>query len=606
MKKRTLKILTIILMVIIVFIILIVFDGLHRGTSTQEMSLNTLKNMIHNRSIINIEIYGNIAKVIHLGDSNLQGNVHMVVLPSYYNDWIHSCLQKGIKVIIKGNQSPISTKELLFSVTQSLMSVIYYLVFIRFIFSGSMLGGKQNELIKTNVSFNDIAGMKKEKEEVIELIDFLRNNEKYKKLGCRIPKGLLLSGPPGNGKTLFAKAIAGESGVNFIATSAASFIQIYVGTGPKAIKELFETARKNAPCVIFIDEMDSLGRRDGLRGGGGDSETSKTINQFLAEMDGVVANTGVLVIGATNNPDAIDPAALRSGRFDRTVTVSNPDYYERSLVLQLYLNRTPKDYSVNIDLLAKNTAGLSRADLESLVNESKILAVRNKRNYINIQDLRNSLDRVLFGLPGTIIEKDKELRNTAYHESGHAFIQYFYRAVLKKIYKLTIIPHGRALGFLMPENSDQQSVSKAQIEAEIQVCLAGRLAEEIFFGNENVTSGCSSDLSQARSKAEHYVLYGMSDYGFASTTKVSEIRSEQEKTKIQEEVKILIDKMEKKTREIMLKNKDMIEKIALRLLEEETLTGEQISNIVENKKLLPVLSSISKAVNFDFLGDLKI
>jgi len=605
MKKRTLKILTIILMVVIVFIILIVFDGLHKGIATQEMSLNTLKNMINNRSIINIEIYGNIAKVIHLGDSNLQGNVHMVVLPSYYNDWIHACIKSGIKVIIKGNQSPVSTKELLFSVTQSLMSVIYYLVFIRFIFSGNMLGGKQNELIKTNVSFNDIAGMKKEKEEVIELIDFLRNNEKYKNLGCRIPKGLLLSGPPGNGKTLFAKAIAGESGVNFIAASAASFIQIYVGTGPKAIKELFETARKNAPCVIFIDEMDSLGRRDELRGGGGDSETSKTINQFLAEMDGVVANTGILVIGATNNPDSIDPAALRSGRFDRTVVVSHPDYYERSLVLQLYLNRTPKDYSVNIDLLAKNTAGLSRADLESLVNESKILAVRNNRNFINIQDLRNSLDRVLFGLPGTIIEKDKELRNTAYHESGHAFIQYFYRSVLKKIYKLTIIPHGKALGFLMPENSDKKSITKAQIEADIQVCLAGRLAEEIFFGSENVTSGCSSDLSQARSKAEHYVLYGMSNYGFSSTTNVSEIRSEQEKTKIQEEVKILIDKMENKTREIMLENKNVIEKIALRLLEEETLTGEQISDIIENRKLLPMLFSISKAVNLDFLSIIK-
>ena len=599
MSKKTIKILIIILIVVITIAILSVVDSYTADQGhVRDVSLNTFRDSIINKSFSDVKIYGNRAEGYvfpHLINDATREGVQSTHLPQHFDNWVNLLLNRGIPVTIK-NMDKIDPISFLLNALSGLFSFIIYIFFLRMLIAPSF-SRRSFQFVKTNITFADVAGMETTKNEVKEIIDFLKNKDKYAVLNCRTPKGLLISGPPGNGKTLLAKAISGESGVNFIATSASSFIEIYVGTGPKAVRELFDAARKNAPCVIFIDELDSLGRRDNAYGGGA-GETTKTINQFLAEMDGIISNAGIVVVGATNHPDMIDPAALRSGRFDRRIVVSNPDYKERLLVLKLYFSNIPLDHSVNIDKIARNTAGFSRADLENFTNEAKIIAIRNGCSFINADHCKDAFDKLIFGLPGDKTDQKKELEKTAFHEAGHAFMFYIHHKIVGKIYKATIIPHGMALGFVMPENNDKKSKTKAWCEAEIQICFAGRIAEEMFLGKENITSGCSGDLDQARREAEHYVVFGMSEtYGFSFMSQNQRLWSEKESSLIRDIVSKLMIDMENQTREIMLKNRDRIEKLALRLLEEETLTGEQIIDILENKIFLPERRHMISAVN---------
>lgn len=607
--KRWIKILIIFIMVLITIGIISVLGSYSNTEQFTEVNLNEFRDLILKKSFSEISISGATAEGIV--NANIVGNntPNMFAnLPiNNTDDWINLMIQKDIPVKIKSYGEKISILSSVMNIIGSILGTIVYFLFLMYMFSGNGITSKKHEFVRSNVTFLDVAGMKVIKQEVQEVIDFLKYPKKYEALNCKTPKGIMLSGSPGNGKTLIAKAIAGESGVNFIATSAASFIEIFVGTGPKAIKELFQAARKNTPCVVFIDEMDSLGSRSNYAHGGG-SEQNKTINQFLAEMDGLTNNSGILVIGATNDPSSIDPAALRSGRFDRHLSVSNPDYQERLLVLDLYCKSIPLDHSVCLDLLAKNTAGFSRADLANMINEAKIYAVRQHKKYVTSEHFKNAFDRICFGLPGDKIV-DEALKNTAYHEAGHAFMYYYYaydsvdksKKILGLIYKATIIPYstpqGQSLGFVMPENNDRKSVSKIYTEANIQVCFAGRIAEEMYFGLNNVTTGCSSDLQQAREMAERYVVMGSSTkYKLKFITKNKEIMSEGQKEELNNVINELMNDMEDKARQIMSDNKKSIERLALRLLEEETLTGQQIVDILEETIFLPVKYQVQSSI----------
>jgi cell division protease FtsH len=557
-----------------------------------DITLNNFRDLIMNKSITSVKLYGRTAEGLS------KDGMIKTILPERISDWVNLMIQKDVSVSIKQLAEKTDIVMIILSMLNAVIQTAAYFFFMRLLFGGNLLTSRTHQFVKSTTTFKDVAGMESIKNEVREVVDFLKNREKYEELNCRTPKGILISGPPGNGKTLIAKAIAGEVGINFIAASASSFIEIFVGTGPKAIRELFDAARKNAPCVIFIDEMDSLGKRnEGF--GGGASEQNKTINQFLAEMDGVVPNQGILIIGATNNKDAIDPAALRSGRFDRHLTISNPSYKERVLVLDLYCRQVPLDHSVSLHYLANSTFGFSRADLENLVNEAKILAVREKKKYVNREHFKEALNKMYFGLPGEKPEINDELKNTAYHEAGHAYFYYIYRHLLGKIYRATLTPYGNSLGHVMLENSDKKMKGKDALEADIQVALAGRLAEEIFFGIGNATMGCSSDLQNARKTAENYILFGLHEkYGMTFISTHKELMSEKEKSMLKDAVDDLINEMEKKTRDIMKNNKHHIANIAERLLIDDNLSGDQIADIVEKNTLLPIVRKVSSVISF--------
>ncbi|HEX5279767.1 MAG TPA: ATP-dependent zinc metalloprotease FtsH [Micropepsaceae bacterium] len=449
------------------------------------------------------------------------------------------------------------------------------------------------------VTFEDVAGVDEAKEDLVEIVDFLKDPQKFQKLGGRIPKGVLLVGPPGTGKTLLARAIAGEANVPFFTISGSDFVEMFVGVGASRVRDMFEQAKKNAPCIVFIDEIDAVGRHRGAGLGGGNDEREQTLNQLLVEMDGFEANEGVILIAATNRPDVLDPALLRPGRFDRQIVVPNPDLSGREKILKVHMRKVPLSPDVDAKIIARGTPGFSGADLANLVNEAALLAARRGKRLVTRNEFEDAKDKVMMGAERrTLAMTDDEKKLTAYHEGGHALVAL---SVVGSdpIHKATIIPRGRALGMVMrlPER-DQLSLTRQKLYADLQVAFGGRIAEELIFGYDRVTTGAQSDIEMATRMARAMVTrFGMSDelgpiaYGenqeevflghsVSRTQNVSEATAQ----KIDSEVRRIIEDTYLRAKQILQDHLDDLHTVAKGLLEYETLTGDEIKALLRGER----------------------
>ncbi len=470
--------------------------------------------------------------------------------------------------------------------------------------SGKAMGfGKSKAKLLTEhsgrITFDDVAGVDEAKQDLEEIVEFLRNPQKFQRLGGKIPHGVLLVGPPGTGKTLLARSVAGEANVPFFTISGSDFVEMFVGVGASRVRDMFEQAKKNAPCIIFIDEIDAVGRHRGAGLGGGNDEREQTLNQLLVEMDGFEANEGIILIAATNRPDVLDPALLRPGRFDRQVVVPNPDIIGREKILKVHVRKVPLAPNVDLKVLARGTPGFSGADLMNLVNEAALLAARRNKRLVTMAEFEDAKDKVMMGAERrntAMTQAEKEL--TAYHEAGHAIVAINVPSA-DPVHKATIIPRGRALGMVMqlPEG-DRYSMSYKWMISRLAIMMGGRVAEEIKFGKENITSGASSDIEQATKLARAMVTqWGFSDqlgrvaYGenqqevflghsVAQQKNVSEATAQ----KIDIEIRRLIDEAYDTATKILTRKKKDWETLAQGLLEYETLTGHEITDLIAGKK----------------------
>lgn len=446
------------------------------------------------------------------------------------------------------------------------------------------------------VTFSDVAGIDEAKEELEEIVEFLKDPKKFTRLGGRIPKGVLLMGPPGTGKTLLARAIAGEAGVPFFSISGSDFVEMFVGVGASRVRDLFVQGKKNAPCIIFIDEIDAVGRHRGAGLGGGHDEREQTLNQLLVEMDGFESNEGVILISATNRPDVLDPALLRPGRFDRQVVVYLPDIVGREKILKVHMRKTPIGPDVNPHILAKGTPGFSGADLENLVNEAALLAAKRNREKVEMNDFEEAKDKVYMGLERkSKVIKEEDRKTTAYHEGGHALVARFLPGT-DAVNKITIIPRGRAAGitWFLPEERDFKY--KDQLESELAVAFGGRVAEEIVFGR--ISTGAANDIKQATELAEKMVRsWGMSDaLGPLSYAKneehiflgreIAQHRDYSEETarKIDDEMHTLINNAYSSAKKVLQENMDILHKLAELLLEKETVLGNELDDLITSRR----------------------
>ena len=451
------------------------------------------------------------------------------------------------------------------------------------------------------VTFDDVAGIDEAKQELEEIVEYLRDPQKFQRLGGKIPKGVLLVGPPGTGKTLLARAIAGEANVPFFTISGSDFVEMFVGVGASRVRDMFEQGKKNAPCLIFIDEIDAVGRHRGAGLGGGNDEREQTLNQLLVEMDGFEANEGVILISATNRPDVLDPALLRPGRFDRQVVVPNPDVLGREKILKVHMRKIPLAPDVKPRTIARGTPGFSGADIANLVNEAALLAARRGKRVVTMVEFEDAKDKVMMGAERrSMVMTDEEKRLTAYHEGGHAVVA-AHMPASDPIHKATIIPRGRALGMVvrLPEG-DRISVSREKLEADITVAMGGRIAEEIVFGREKVTSGAASDLKMATQIARSMVTqFGMSDelgplsyneneqevFLGHSITQQKNV-SEETAHRIDLEVRRIVEQAYKRARGILDKNLESLHRIANALLEYESLSGEEIGAVMKGESVM--------------------
>ncbi|WP_132694970.1 MULTISPECIES: ATP-dependent zinc metalloprotease FtsH [Rhodovulum] len=467
---------------------------------------------------------------------------------------------------------------------------------------GAMGFGKSKAKLLTEkhgrVTFDDVAGIDEAKEELEEIVEFLRNPQKFSRLGGKIPKGALLVGPPGTGKTLLARAIAGEAGVPFFTISGSDFVEMFVGVGASRVRDMFEQAKKNAPCIVFIDEIDAVGRSRGVGYGGGNDEREQTLNQLLVEMDGFEANEGIIIVAATNRPDVLDPALLRPGRFDRQVQVPNPDIKGREKILGVHARKVPLGPDVDLRIIARGTPGFSGADLANLVNEAALMAARVGRRFVTMEDFENAKDKVMMGAERrSMVMSEDEKKLTAYHEAGHAIVG-LNVPQHDPIHKATIIPRGRALGLVLslPER-DQLSVSYTKYTSKIAMAMGGRVAEELVFGKENVTSGAASDIQQVSRIARAMVT----QFGFAEELGYIDYANEREsylgtygggaqhsaatQKLIDDKVKELVDQGYETAKRILTEKRDDLERLAQGLLEYETLTGSEITRVIAGEPL---------------------
>ena len=490
--------------------------------------------------------------------------------------------------------------------------ILMGLLFIWWIFRGmrgaggglsrSILGQNPTKIATgSKTTFKDVAGIDSEKQELMEIVDFLKNKEKFKAVGARVPRGILLSGQPGTGKTLLARAIAGEANVPFFAASGSDFSGIIVGLGVAKIKEIFEMAKRNAPCILFIDEIDAIGQKRSQHSFN-DQDREQTLNQLLIEMDGFSNDTGIIVIGATNRADMLDPALLRPGRFDRSVYIELPDMAGRREILELYSKKVKIGESVNMQDVARGTTGFSGADLENLLNEAALHAVRNGRKEIAPADIEEARDKILMGPRKIRKMRPEDIKLTAYHEAGHAFVSQMYADVTDPIHKATIIPRGRALGMVqhLPID-DKVSMTISEVRANLAVSLAGRAAEELFFGADKITTGAESDIAGATRLARYSITTaGLSPkIGMVAVNQAAAFNSRaplenaSEKTAeiVDSEIRAWLDTAYADASKLLRKNRDTVERLATELLARETLTGEEIKEIIAgNKKKATVKS----------------
>jgi cell division protease FtsH len=469
---------------------------------------------------------------------------------------------------------------------------------------GAMGFGKSKAKLLTEahgrVTFDDVAGIDEAKEDLMEIVEFLRDPQKFQRLGGRIPRGVLLVGPPGTGKTLTARAVAGEANVPFFTISGSDFVEMFVGVGASRVRDMFEQAKKNAPCIIFIDEIDAVGRHRGAGLGGGNDEREQTLNQLLVEMDGFEPNESIIIIAATNRPDVLDPALLRPGRFDRQIVVPNPDVNGREKILKVHVRKVPLAPDVDLRIIARGTPGFSGADLMNLVNEAALLAARRGRRLVTHSEFEDAKDKVMMGAERkSMAMSEAEKKLTAYHEAGHALVGLSVPAGMP-VHKATIIPRGRALGMVkfLPEG-DKYSMRYIEYTSHLAVAMGGRVAEELIFGKENITSGAQGDIQQATQMARAMVTQlGYSDelgtvmYGsqqeevfLGMSMGRQQNMSEATAKKVDAEVKRLIDQGYADARKILTDKREQLEVVALALLEYETLTGDELKDLIAGNKI---------------------
>ncbi|MGK2284832.1 ATP-dependent zinc metalloprotease FtsH [Pedomonas sp. V897] len=515
---------------------------------------------------------------------------------------------KGVTFKAAPEESRSLLVQLLFNMLPFLLVLGIWIFIMRQMQNGAGRGamgfGKSRARLLTEkqgrVTFEDVAGIDEAREELQEIVDFLKDPQKFQRLGGKIPKGALLVGPPGTGKTLLARAIAGEANVPFFSISGSDFVEMFVGVGASRVRDMFEQAKKNAPCIIFIDEIDAVGRHRGAGLGGGNDEREQTLNQLLVEMDGFEGNDGIIIVAATNRPDVLDPALLRPGRFDRQIVVPRPDIQGREKILNVHMKKVPLAPDVKAKVIARGTPGFSGADLANLVNEAALMAARKGKRLVSMSDFEDAKDKVMMGVERkTMAMSEEEKALTAYHEAGHALVA-LHEPASDPIHKATIIPRGRALGMVMrlPER-DSYSYHRDKMYANLSVAMGGRVAEELIFGYDKVTSGASGDIQMATSLARTMVTqWGMSDklgplmYGenqeevflghsIARTQNISEETARL----IDAEVKRIVMESYERAKKILTDHKEDLHKIAKALLEFETLAGDEIKALIEGKPI---------------------
>ncbi len=580
---------------------------------------------VENGRVIQVEIQGNNVNGV-LAD----GRNFTTYSPNDPN-LIEKLTDKGVSI----SASPLDEKmPSLFGVLLSWFPMLL-LIAVWIFFMRQMQGGKGGAMgfgkskakmmneVKGKVTFNDVAGVEEAKEEVEEVVEFLRDPRKFSRLGGKIPRGCLLVGPPGTGKTLLARAIAGEAGVPFFTISGSDFVEMFVGVGASRVRDMFDQGKKHSPCIIFIDEIDAVGRSRGAGLGGGNDEREQTLNQLLVEMDGFDTNEGVIIIAATNRPDVLDPALLRPGRFDRQVVVSLPDIIGRERILKVHSKKISMAPDVNLRTVARGTPGFSGADLANLVNESALLAARKNKRVVTYIEFEEAKDKVMMGAERrSMVMTEDEKKLTAYHEAGHAIVTINEKAAYP-IHKATIIPRGRALGMVMqlPEK-DEVSQTREQLHAQMAIAMGGRVAEELIFGDDKVTTGAVSDIEQATKRARAMVMraglskelgpiaYGENEEEVFLGRSVARQQNMSEETakKVDAEIKKFVEMGYERAKKVLNEKIEDLHKLAKALLTYETLTGTEIENIVtkniypETKKELDVENEDDKGSALGSIG----
>ncbi len=583
----------------------------NQTTSTQDLSYSQFLSKVKNGEIASVLIDRDtlVAKpktavTVNTANKKKQPEIQYKVMLPMNDLTIYKKLEDSkVDINVKKPSDSSQTITILSAILPILLLIGFVVLMAKTLQSGgsqAMSFGKSKAKLmldsKVKVTFKDVAGIDEEKQELEEIVDFLKNGEKYIKLGAKIPKGVLLVGVPGTGKTLMAKAVAGEAGVPFFSISGSDFVEMFVGVGASRVRDLFEQAKKHQPCIIFIDEIDAVGRQRGAGMGGGHDEREQTLNQLLVEMDGFDENTNIIVIAATNRPDILDNALLRPGRFDRQIVVHRPDILGREQILNVHAKNKPLADDVDLKVLAKRTPGFTGADLQNLLNEAALLAARKNQDKIDMPDLEEAIDKVIAGPEKkSRIISDEEKENTAYHEVGHALLAKLLKNT-DPLHKVSIIPRGMALGVTMtlPEK-DHLTLKKSQLLDRITMLLGGRVAEEIIYGPDSITTGAQNDLEKVTSTARNMVTtYGMSfkmgnmAYGkseehvfmgrdFGHTRDYSEEIA----ADIDREVKKIVDERYNLAKELLLGNRDMLEVIAKELLERETLDEEEFEEIMK-------------------------
>ncbi|MBD6620110.1 ATP-dependent zinc metalloprotease FtsH [Komarekiella sp. 'clone 1'] len=556
--------------------------------------------------VTNVDLYeGGRTAIIEAADQDIENRTQRwrVDLPVNAPELISKLKQKGINF----DAHPMRNDGAIWGLLGNLIFPILLITGLFFLFrrSSNLPGGPGQAMnfgksrarfqmeAKTGVKFDDVAGIEEAKEELQEVVTFLKQPERFTAVGARIPKGVLLVGPPGTGKTLLAKAIAGEAGVPFFSISGSEFVEMFVGVGASRVRDLFKKAKDNAPCIIFIDEIDAVGRQRGAGIGGGNDEREQTLNQLLTEMDGFEGNTGIIIIAATNRPDVLDSALLRPGRFDRQVTVDAPDIKGRLEILQVHARNKKLDASVSLDAIARRTPGFTGADLANLLNEAAILTARRRKEAITLREIDDAVDRVVAGMEGTPLVDSKSKRLIAYHEIGHALVG----TLLKDhdpVQKVTLIPRGQAQGLTwFTPNEEQGLISRSQLKARITGALGGRAAEEVIFGPAEVTTGAGGDLQQLSGMARQMVTrFGMSDLGPLSLesqqgevflgrdwTTRSEY-SESIASRIDAQVRAIVEDCYETAKKIIRDHRTVTDRLVDLLIEKETIDGEEFRQIV--------------------------
>lgn len=565
------------------------------GQRAVEVSYTAFMSAVDSGSVTQVDIQDE-SVINFVTDSGFYGTCR---IPYYDSALMQTLSDQGIEVV--GSVAGVSFWYIL-------INLLPWIIFIVIIFSmyrqvgaagGSRMMGQfgkshamQYSPKENKVLFKDVAGQKESKYELQEVVDFLKNPDRYVKIGAKIPKGVLLVGPPGTGKTLLARAVAGEAGVNFFHTSGSDFVEMFVGMGAARVRDLFETGRKNAPCIIFIDEIDAVGRSRGSGLGGGHDEREQTLNQILVEMDGFSTDPGVIVIAATNRPDVLDPALLRPGRFDRQVAVDLPDVQERLDILRIHSKKIKSDSSVDLERVARATPGSSGADLANLVNEAALYAARKGRETVSMDDFEQARDKIILGVAReSKFMTEDEKRATAYHEAGHTLLHYYLKNV-DPLHKVTIIPHGQALGLTisLPEK-DQYTLRESYLKDRIIICMGGYVAEDIVYGE--TTTGTSNDIKQATNLARRMVTeWGMSALGFINLSNEGEPLflgreitqhkdySDTTARRIDEEVEKILDECLSRTRQILTQHRDQLDRLTEELVARETLDDAQIRELL--------------------------